>query len=123
MCEYGFTENTDYKAIFQKWNTAVPHCYYDNMVCHMIEKMSSVVSKRCDCHTLNYHFGRYLHFDYTFIFICFKAIVLTVFYVVLKCFYSKMSKLIISYPLYIITISPFHRDILHNTAYEFTSCL
>lgn len=22
MCEYGFTENTDYKAIFQKWNTA-----------------------------------------------------------------------------------------------------
>ena len=22
MCEYDFTENTDYKAIFQKWNTA-----------------------------------------------------------------------------------------------------
>ena len=22
MCEYGFTENTDYEAIFQKWNTA-----------------------------------------------------------------------------------------------------
>ena len=22
MCEYGFTENVDFKAIFQKWNTA-----------------------------------------------------------------------------------------------------